>query len=304
MPWLPTIKASAFSTAAAASATTTKSPSFHAAIPSQMTNLPTPKTTSTASSTANVALPGGAIPRHVSKSATPKARSASATTSNAYTAAASAHAISREVAEPTAIETTTAAAASAATRITAPVAIPGEVSKLATLVARGAASAIAPGAETEARAGGAVVVAGGCAGLERGAVDAGDVDGLGLVVVAGGDGELDAVALEEGAVAVGSDGGLVNEEILAAVVGLDEAEALAIVEPLHHARESLFRHRNRFDFLDPTNPRNRASRGGMPTTEHFLWSLYIYVRGELKFQGIYKSNPTLPITVNHFFKGC
>lgn len=301
MPWLPTIKASAFSTAAAASATTTKSPSFHAAIPSQMTNLPTPKTTSTASSTANVALPGGAIPRHVSKSATPKARSASATTSNAYTAAASAHAIPREVAEPAAIETTTATAASTAAGIAAPVAIPCEVAEITTLVARGAAATIAPGAEAGSSG---AVVGGRGAGLERGAVDASDVDGLGLVVVAGGDGELDAVALEEGAVAVGSDGGLVNEEILAAVVGLDEAEALAIVEPLHHARESLFRHRNRFDFLDPTNPRNRASRGGMPTTEHFLWSLYIYVRGELKFQGIYKSNPTLPITVNHFFKGC
>lgn len=172
------------------------------------------------------------------------------------------------MAEPTAIETTTAAAASAATRITAPVAIPGEVSKLATLVARGAASAIAPGAETEARAGGAVGVAGGCAGLERGAVDASDVDGLGLVVVSGGDGELNAVALEEGAVAVGSDGGLVDEEILAAVVGLDEAEALAIVEPLHHARESLFRHRNRFDFetQQTLETRKRASSGEMPTT--------------------------------------
>jgi len=33
-----------------------------------------------------------------------------------------------------------------------------------------------------------------------------------------------------------------NEEILAAVVRLNEAEALSIVEPLHNARESFFRH--------------------------------------------------------------
>lgn len=302
MPWLPTVKARAFSTAAATTVTTIAiSPSFHAAIPSQMTNLPTPKTTATAAPTANVTLPGGTIPRHVSKSATPKARSAPATAAYTHIAASAAHAIPREVAEPAAIETTTATAASTAAGIAAPVAIPCEVAEITTLVARGAAATIAPGAEAGSSG---AVVGGRGAGLERGAVDASDVDGLGLVVVSGGDGELNAVALEEGAVAVGSDGGLVNEEILAAVVGLDEAEALAIVEPLHHARESLFRHRNRFDFLDPTNPRNRASRGGMPTTEHFLWSLYIYVRGELKFQGIYKSNPTLPITVNHFFKGC
>ena len=78
--------------------------------------------------------------------------------------------------------------------------------------------------------------------MEGVAVGGGDVDGLGLVVVAGGDGELDAIAVVEGAVAVGCDGGLVDEEILAAVVGLDEAEAFAVVEPLHHAREPLFRH--------------------------------------------------------------
>jgi len=114
------------------------------------------------------------------------------------------------------------------------------VAEIATLVARCTASApaIPPGAEAVTSA----AIAGRSTGLERSAVDAGDANSLGFVVVASGDSELDAIAFEESAVAVGSDGGLVDEEILAAVVGLDEAEALAIVEPLHNARESLFRH--------------------------------------------------------------
>ena len=118
--------------------------------------------------------------------------------------------------------------ATSAAGIPAPVAVPGEVIEIATLVARGTASAraISPGAEAVARA----AIASGGTGLERSRVDAGYVNGLGLVVVASGDSELDSIALEESAVAVGSDGGMVNEEILAAVVGL-EAEALAIFKP-------------------------------------------------------------------------
>ena len=71
------------------------------------------------------------------------------------------------------------------------------------------------------------------AALDEGSVGAGDVDGLGAAVLALGDGELDLLALGEGAEAVGLDGGLVDEEILAAVVGGDEAEPLGVVEPLH-----------------------------------------------------------------------
>jgi len=78
------------------------------------------------------------------------------------------------------------------------------MAEIATLVARGSARAraIPPGAEAVPR----TTIAGGGAGLERCAVDSGDIDGLGLVVVAGGDSELDAIALEESAVTVGSDG--------------------------------------------------------------------------------------------------
>lgn len=130
--------------------------------------------------------------------------------------------------------------ATSAAGIPAPVAVPGEVIEIATLVARGTASAraIPPGAEAIAR----TAIASSGTRLERSAVDAGDVNGLCFVVIAGGDSELYAIAFEESAIAVGSDGRLVDEEILTAVVGLDEAEALAIVEPLHNARESLFRH--------------------------------------------------------------
>ena len=66
------------------------------------------------------------------------------------------------------------------------------------------------------------------------------------MVVAGGDGELDAIAFVESAVTVGSDGRLVDEEIFAAIVGLDEAEALGVVEPHNNAGEPLFRHRRIF----------------------------------------------------------
>ncbi|KAG6495112.1 hypothetical protein ZIOFF_042903 [Zingiber officinale] len=63
----------------------------------------------------------------------------------------------------------------------------------------------------------------------------GDIDGLGAPVVALGDRELDALSLGEGPEPVGLDGRLVDEEILSAVVGRDEAESLGVVEPLHRA---------------------------------------------------------------------
>ncbi|KAL2333804.1 hypothetical protein Fmac_015017 [Flemingia macrophylla] len=211
MPRLPTIKARAISAA------TTVTTAAAAAAPKAAA-----AAAATAAEASTGALCGGAIPRHVSKSATPEARSASSSSSATATAAAagsgvpSAHAVPGEMAKPAAAEAS-APGGGAGTAV----AVAGEVAELAALVAGG----------------GGGVAAGGRAGLEGC-----DVDGLGLVVVAGGDAELDAIALEEGPVAVGSDGGLVDEEILAAVVGLDEAEALAVVEPLYHSRESLFRH--------------------------------------------------------------
>lgn len=78
--------------------------------------------------------------------------------------------------------------------------------------------------------------------MERSAINASYINGLGFVVVASGDGELNAIAFKEGAVTFGSDGRLVNEEIFTTIIGFDETETLAIVEPLDYARESLFGH--------------------------------------------------------------
>lgn len=49
------------------------------------------------------------------------------------------------------------------------------------------------------------------------------------------DDELDGFALAEAAEALGLDRGLVDEEIVAAVVGGDEPESLLLVEPLHRS---------------------------------------------------------------------
>ena len=74
-------------------------------------------------------------------------------------------------------------------------------------------------------------------------VGSGDVDGLGAIVLEG-DEELDDLALLEGAEAVRLDGGVVDEEVVAAFVGANEAVALVVVEPPHFASRShaLFRH--------------------------------------------------------------
>jgi hypothetical protein len=82
-------------------------------------------------------------------------------------------------------------------------------------------------------------------GGERATAGRGDVDGLGAAIVAGSDDELDGVALVEAAEAVGLDGGLVHEEVLAAAFGGDEAEPLGAVEPLDGASHPLRRHLGR-----------------------------------------------------------
>lgn len=66
--------------------------------------------------------------------------------------------------------------------------------------------------------------------VEGRSVRTGDIDGLGFVIL-GDHEELDGLALVQGAKAVGFYGGLVDEQIFAAVVGADEAEALVVVEP-------------------------------------------------------------------------
>lgn len=62
-----------------------------------------------------------------------------------------------------------------------------------------------------------------------------DVDGFGAAVLAELDDELDGLALGEGTEAVGLDRGLVDEEILAAVLRGYETEALLGAEPLDRA---------------------------------------------------------------------
>src|SRR5262245_27997808 len=64
--------------------------------------------------------------------------------------------------------------------------------------------------------------------------DGADVLRLGALLALRGV-ELDALVLIEALVAAIGDGGEVDEDVLAAVVGGDEAEALLAVEPLHGA---------------------------------------------------------------------
>src|SRR3954469_13985705 len=89
-------------------------------------------------------------------------------------------------------------------------------------------------ARSESRADGLSM--GGPGPLERG-----DVDGLGALVAGlGVEGHLRALShrLE----AVGVDAGVVDEEVLAALVRGDEAEALVVVEPLHGSGSHDFLH--------------------------------------------------------------
>ncbi|GAU47086.1 hypothetical protein TSUD_192120 [Trifolium subterraneum] len=76
----------------------------------------------------------------------------------------------------------------------------------------------------------------------RSAVRTGDIDGFGFVVIAGCDSEFDTIAFNESAESIGSDGRLMNEDIFGIVIGFDESEAFAVVEPLNDTGESLFRH--------------------------------------------------------------
>lgn len=63
-------------------------------------------------------------------------------------------------------------------------------------------------------------------------LDRADLGGL-RTLLAVLDLELHLLALGQAAEALGRDGGVVAEHVLAAVLGGDEAEALRVVEPLH-----------------------------------------------------------------------
>lgn len=69
--------------------------------------------------------------------------------------------------------------------------------------------------------------------LHVGAVGARNVKSLGPSIVAVFHGKLDHFTLSQAPEALGMDTGLVDEEVLAFVVGGDEPEALATVEPLN-----------------------------------------------------------------------
>eukprot|EP00475_Leptophrys_vorax_P008608 TRINITY_DN1557_c0_g1_i1.p2 TRINITY_DN1557_c0_g1~~TRINITY_DN1557_c0_g1_i1.p2 ORF type:complete len:139 (+),score=13.21 TRINITY_DN1557_c0_g1_i1:767-1183(+) len=104
----------------------------------------------------------------------------------------------------------------------------------AAAAAEAAATEPSAAAATEAAAeaaAAAVAVATGSA-LHEAAAGTSDVDGLGAAVLALLDGELDDLVLVEATEALGLDAGLVDEELFAAIIGGDEAEALGAVEPL------------------------------------------------------------------------
>ncbi|RRT37238.1 hypothetical protein B296_00049997 [Ensete ventricosum] len=99
--------------------------------------------------------------------------------------------------------------------------------------------------------------------LDVGSVGPSDIDSLSTAVVALGDHELDDLTLGEGPVPFGLDGGLVDEEVLPAVIGRDETESLGVVEPLHRPPRSAahLRHRNK-----ATPTLTQRERGGTLTT--------------------------------------
>src|SRR5258708_7469644 len=110
-----------------------------------------------------------------------------------------------------------------------------------------------PGPESETAA--EAAVSRGC-GIPRRSADRTDRDGL-LALRAFLDLELDLLVLLEGLEARTLDLGEMGEEVLAAAVGFDEAEAFGVVEPLHGTGA----HCLRFLFVNsPVNPRGWGQR--------------------------------------------
>jgi hypothetical protein len=141
---------------------------------------------------------------------------------------------------PTAASTTVAATTAA-------------VAAVSTVAATAVAASVAAVAATAVPAAAASVTSVGAgAARESAAAGRGDVDCLRTPVAVGADLELDGVAVVEAPEAVGLEGGLVDEEVIAAVVGGDEAEPLGGVEPLDAPLSPLRRHLNP-STLDPKN---------------------------------------------------
>ncbi|CAL9076120.1 unnamed protein product, partial [Musa acuminata var. zebrina] len=139
-------------------------------------------------------------------------------------------AIPRHVARPTAVITRTTTTSAAARAL---VAVPRHVPRLPAYVTRAPASASAlPASIVKPIPAAAAPPAAAAVSLDGSAVGCRDIDGLGAAVVALGNRELDVLPVGEGAETVGLDGGLVDEEVLAAAVRRDEAEPLRPVEPL------------------------------------------------------------------------
>jgi len=167
---------------------------------------------------------------------------ASVATAATTVAAAATAAISREMARFTTLVASRATVASA----TAASSVSTAAAATTTTTVRAAAAAPAPttasAVGTTAAAssiGTTTAPAAGAAGapLNRTTIGPGDIDGLGAAVVAVLDVELDLLAVAEAAEAAGAllDPRVVNEQIVAAVVGGDEAEPLLVVEPLDGA---------------------------------------------------------------------
>ncbi|CAL9757336.1 unnamed protein product, partial [Musa acuminata subsp. burmannicoides] len=104
-----------------------------------------------------------------------------------------------------------------------------------------------------------VAAAAAAAPLHVGSVGTGDVDGLDAAVVALGDHELDDLALSQGTVSFSLDGGLVDEEVLPAVVRRDETEPLGVVEPLHGSPRSVVRLLHRSGGSQPRDHRGNLN---------------------------------------------
>ncbi|CAL9164349.1 unnamed protein product [Musa hybrid cultivar] len=103
------------------------------------------------------------------------------------------------------------------------------------------------------------VAAAAAAPLDVGSVGTGDVDGLDAAVVALGDHELDDLPLSQGTVSFSLDGGLVDEEVLPAVVRRDETEPLGVVEPLHRSPRSVVRLLHRSGGSQPRDHRGNLN---------------------------------------------
>jgi hypothetical protein len=152
-------------------------------------------------------------------------------------------AIPSDVASVTAV--ITACASTATSRVIDPVAFPSDVASITTVVTATttAAATITPISTSKSTTKSTTASAVGILfGLQRSAVRAGDIDGSGFVVITGCDGEFDEIAFNKSAESIGSDGRLMNEEIFGTVIGFDESEAFAVVEPLNNTGESLFCH--------------------------------------------------------------